>query len=359
MSSSGSRFGSTPPRISLLLGVATAAAVFALWPYAALANPARPGWNPGPPWAPLDPKSPEMLMISNLFWIMLILSAIIFFGVLGALLYSAAKFRAGPNAEPPPQIYGHRVVEITWTAIPFLILLIAFTITAKYIHDINTPPKGSNPLNIVARGHQWFWEFDYPGLKVVSADEIHVPVNVPLHFHVESEDVIHSFWVPQLERQIDANPGQDNAVFVEMNQPGTYDGACYEYCGDGHAWMKFRMIVQTKGAFDAWVKHMQTLAAKPVTAEQKRGEQLFATHTCIECHTIDGVPGAGGTAGPNLTHVGSRWAIAGGAAPDTVNGIMQWIHDPGQYKPGALMPPYPFFTNADLRALATYLFSLK
>jgi cytochrome c oxidase subunit 2 len=359
MSSHGLRFGSTSRRISLLLGVVAVAALVALWPHSALAATPRPNWNPGPPWAPVDPKSPEMHMISDLFWIMLAISAVVFFVVFGALLYSIFKFRGGPDAEPPSQIYGNRTIEISWTAIPFVILLVAFTITAKYIHDINSPPKGATPLNIIAKGHQWWWEFDYPSLHVISADEIHVPSNVPLHFHVESADVIHSFWVPQLQRQIDANPGQDNAVFVQMNEPGTYDGDCYEYCGDGHAWMKFRMIVQPRGAFNAWVKHMQSPAAKPTSGLALRGEKVFASHTCIECHSIDGLKGANGTVAPNLTHVGSRWAIAGGAAPVTVSALEQWIRGPSHFKPGALMPPYPLLSNADNRALATYLYSLK
>jgi cytochrome c oxidase subunit 2 len=301
-----------------------------------------------------------MRLISDLFWIMLGISAVIFIVVTGALLYSAANFRAAADSAPPRQIYGSRPIEITWTAIPFLILIVAFVFTAKYIHDINSPPSAGKQLDVIARGHQWWWEFYYPSLNLTTANEVHVPTNVPLHFHVESYDVIHSFWVPQLQRQIDANPGQDNAVFVEMNRPGVYGGACYEYCGDAHAWMKFRMVVQTKGQFNIWANHMRASAAPPTTAAESRGRKIFLSNTCIECHAIN-YPGstASGVVAPNLTHLASRWTIGAGAAPLTLSDTMAWIQKPSHYKPGVLMPGYPLLSNKDLRDLATYLTSLK
>lgn len=347
-------------RLLVLLGITALIGVLALWPDAALAAPPRPSWNPGPPWAPVAPKSGEMRMISDLFWIMLGLSAIIFIGVAGVLLYSVFNFRANPDAPTPPQIYGNRPIEIGWTALPFLILIVAFIFTAKYIHDINSPPKGAKPLDIVARGHQWWWEFYYPGLNLTTANELHVPTNTPLHFHVESADVIHSFWTPQLQRQVDANPGQDNAVYVEMNQPGIYGGMCYEYCGDGHAWMKYRVVVQPKAQFDAWAKHMASDAAQPSGGAAALGQKVFMSHTCVDCHTIT-YPGskAGGTVAPNLTHLASRWTIGAGAAPLTQADAEAWIRQPSHYKPGVLMPGYPLLSKQDIHALAAYLMSLK
>jgi cytochrome c oxidase subunit 2 len=319
----------------------------------------RPNWNPGPPWAPVTPHSSEMLQISDLFWVTLVLSAIIFFGVCFVIAYSVFNFSAKPGEEGEPrQIYGNRTVEIAWTAVPFFILVIAFGFTVYYIHSINTPPKGSHPLDIDAIGHQWWWEFQYPSLGVVTANEVHVPAGVPLHFHVQSWDVIHSFWVPELQRQIDANPGQDNAVFAEMNTPGTYDGMCYEYCGEAHAWMKFRMIVEPKSAFDAWVRHERAPATKPTTTLQRLGQSVFLHNTCVSCHAITGTT-AGGAVGPNLTHVGSRWTIGAGAAPMTQSAIQQWIQSPDYFKPGVNMPPYPFLSQKDVKALAAYLISLK
>jgi cytochrome c oxidase subunit 2 len=334
--------------------------MFAVWPAPALAANPRPKWNPGVPWAPLHPHSGEMTEISNLFWIMLAISAIVFIGVSGAIVISIFRFSAKPGDPEPRQIAGDRRLETLWTVIPFVILIFAFSATIKAITDINTPPKGSHPLDIVAMGHQWWWEFDYPSYRITTANEMHVPAGVPLHIHVESYDVIHSFWVPQLARQLDANPGQDNPVYVEMNQPGVYAGACYEYCGTAHAWMKFETVVEPKGEFDAWVKHMQSNAATPAGGEAAQGEKVFMAHTCIDCHAIN-FPGsvANGGVGPNLTHVGSRWTIGAGAAPVSVATLMQWVHDPSSFKPGVNMPPYALLNQKDLKALATYLYSLK
>lgn len=351
------RYVRLPALCAALIGLAAG-----IWPAVAFALP-RPPWNPGPPWAPLAPRSPEMNNISDLFWAMLILSALIFIGVTGVVLYSIFNFSEKPGEEdaPPPQIYGNRWVELSWTAVPFVILVVAFGFTAHYIHTINTPPKGSGPntLNIIAKGHQWWWEFYYPGLGVITANEAHVPVNTPLHFHIESADVIHSFWAPQLQRQIDANPGQDNAVYVEMTHPGIYGGACYEYCGAGHAWMKFRVVVQSRPQFNAWAKHMLSPAAKP-TGLAAIGQKVFLSHTCVNCHAINypGSTAVGGIA-PNLTHLASRWTIGAGAAPMTQPAIMIWVHNPNTYKPGVLMPPYALIKPHDLKALAAYLYSLK
>lgn len=335
-----------------------AALILAALPSAAFANPPRPKWDPGPPWAPLAPHSGEMLQISNLFWVMLGLSAVVFAIVAGFMIVNIVRFSARPGRPEPTPIYGQRQVEIAWTAIPFLILIVAFGFTVKAIHDINTPPaKLGTPLNIIARGHQWWWEFYYPSLHITTADEIHAPNGTSLHFHIESADVVHSFWAPQLQRQIDANPNQDNAVFVSFDRPGIYSGDCYEYCGVAHAWMKFRMVVQTPALFRAWAKHEQGSAPTP-HGLAATGYKLFMSNTCVNCHAITGTP-AGGVVGPNLTHLATRWTIGAGAAPMDMPDLMAWIHDPTTYKPGVNMPNYPQLSQTQLRALATYLLSLK
>jgi len=335
---------------------------------------ARPKWYPGPPWAPLAPHSHEMNMISNLFWVMLVLSAIIFLFVCVFLVANIVRFTARPGDPDPPQIYGNRTVELTWTLIPFAILLVAFIFTTKYIHDINTPeggvaadmravglkvdPHAKVPasLDIKAIGHQWWWEFQYPTYGVDTADELHVPAGVPIHFHVTSADVVHSFWTPQLQRQIDANPAIDNAVYVTLTQLGTYDGDCYEYCGGSHAWMKYRVIVQSPTQFNQWVKHQLQPAATP-HGLAALGKKVFLQNTCVNCHAITGV--AGGAVGPNLTHVGSRWTIGAGAAAMNLPNLEQWILQPTTFKPDVLMPDYPLLTPNQRKALATYIYSLK
>jgi cytochrome c oxidase subunit 2 len=279
------------------------------------------------------------------------------------------RFTAKPDEPDPPQVYGNRRIELIWTLIPTFILMVAFVFTAYDINAINTPAKAAginingtkqSILNINAIGHQWWWEFQYPTLPgVITADEVHVPTGITIHFHVESGDVIHSFWVPQIARQIDANPGQDNAIFVPpLTQTGIYSGACYEYCGTAHAWMKFRLVVQSPALFNAWFKHQMQPAARPTTGLEAAGYKIFMANTCVECHAITGTP-AGGAVGPNLTHLASRWTIGAGAAPMTESALAAWVHNPNTFKPGVLMPGYPLFSSKDLKALAAYLYSLK
>lgn len=333
-----------------------------LSPMTVLAKTDRPKWHPGPPWAPLAPGSGEMLEISNLFWIMLVLSGIVFALVSGVLITSAVRYsaRAGQEGEPR-QVFGNRAVEIAWTVIPTVILLVAFVATTKAIHDINTP-SGGNILNINVIGHQWWWEFQYPSLSVDTADELHLPVGQNVHFHITSNDVIHSFWTPQLQRQVDANPKQDNAVYLKVDKAGVFDGMCYEYCGEAHAWMKYRVIVQSPAAFQAWARHQRAPAAGTSggaqTALVAAGQKVFLGNTCVNCHAVTGTS-AGGAVGPNLTHLGSRWTIGAGAAPLNQQDLERWIADPTTFKPGVLMPPYPFLSHQDLHALAAYLLSLK
>lgn len=342
---------------SALLGAGLLAAI---WPGLALANPARPPWQPGPPWAPLAPMSGEVNEISNLFWIILVLSGIIFFGVVAAVVVSIMRFSHKEGAPEPTQVFGNRRVEMIWTIIPTIILALAFIATVKAMNDINNPnTTGQHAVfDINAVGHQWWWEFQYPHQNFVTADEVHVPTGVYVRFHVESNDVIHSFWTPQLQRQIDANPGIDNVVYLKADRPGIYSGMCYEYCGEGHAWMKFKEIVDTPGQFAAWVKHEQQDAAVPKTSLLKYGQSVFLHNTCVNCHAITGTL-AGGAVGPNLTHLASRWGMAGGAAPITQIDLEHWIQDPYQYKSGVIMPAYPTLSHKDLHALASYLLSLK
>lgn len=347
-----------PPWVALPL----AALLLGLWPALAMANPPRPDWNPGPPWAPLAPHSGEVHEISNLFWIMLILSGIILAGVVAVLVICIVRFSQKEGREEPTQVFGHRGVEIAWTLIPTLILAIAFIATVKAMNDINTPHKGAHILDVDAIGHQWWWEFRYPTLGIDTANEVHVPVGTTVHYHVEAADVLHSFWVPQLQRQIDANPGQDNAVYTALDEPGVYAGDCYEYCGDAHAWMKFRVVVQPRTQFDAWVHHEQQPANYPSSGLAAAGRKVFFSNTCVNCHSIynpKGQPQASGAVGPNLTHLASRQGFAGWSAPMNEQALMNWVRNPQTYKPNPLMPGYPFLSNKDLRALAAYLYSLK
>jgi cytochrome c oxidase subunit 2 len=292
--------------------------------------------------------------------VILVLAGIMFIGIVTAIALCIVRYSHRPgDTDEPPQVFGDRRVELLWTIIPTIVLMVAFVATVKAMSDINNPRTSKALFDVTAIGHQWWWEFQYPQYKLETANEVHVPTGVYVRFHVTSADVIHSFWVPQLQRQIDANPGAGlvNTVYQIVHKPGVYYGACYEYCGTAHAWMKFEEVVQTPAQFRAWVKHEQQPASTP-TGEAAVGQKIFLSQTCVTCHAINGTP-AGGAVAPNLTHVGSRWAIGAGAAPVNVPNVQAWIFNPGIYKPGALMPSYSNLSQKDLHALATYIVSLK
>jgi cytochrome c oxidase subunit II len=347
-----------------LLGALTALGL-AVWPSIALAVK-RPQWHPGGPFSPITtPASDETRSISNLFWAVLGLSGAIFTFVCILLIVAVVKYSAKQDAPEPKQRFGDRNVELLWTLIPTFILIIAFFITVRSIRDINTAHAG-NVLNVYVTGHQWWWEFHYPSGQygvgqqdIYTADEVHIPTGITVHFHVGSADVIHSFWTPEIHRQLDANPGQDNAIIVPpLTRTGVFDGACYEYCGDAHAWMKFKMVVQTPTDFRAWAKHQSEASIIPTSGLAAAGYKVFISSTCVQCHNVEGTP-AGAQVGPNLTHVGSRWTIGAGALPMSQADLARWVSAPDTYKPGVLMPGYPQFSHKDLTALAAYLISLK
>ena len=210
-------------------------------------------------------------------------------------------------------------------------------------------------MRIAATGHQWWWEFSYGGVK--TANELHIPVDTPIDLDLTSADVIHSFWVPELGPKMDMLPGVTNHLRLSARRAGSYEGQCSEFCGIEHAWMRIRVVVQTQSEFDAWLG----VQSKPRTTVETDAEKIFLANICVSCHTIRGTD-AKGTAGPDLTHVGSRVTIGAGVLENTdaniVANMRGWLADPQRYKPGALMPSVPL-SNADLDALAAYLVSLK
>ncbi|MGH2350349.1 MAG: cytochrome c oxidase subunit II, partial [Chloroflexota bacterium] len=211
-------------------------------------------------------------------------------------------------------------------------------------------------------GHQWWWEFQYPELGVTTANELHIPVGVPINLELESADVIHSFWVPHLAGKTDAIPGRVNRLWFLADEPGTYNGQCAEFCGIEHALMRMLVIAESQSEFDAWVRNERSIpafAATPTAQDSlvTRGAQLFANGVCITCHTIRGTA-AQGKVGPELTHVGSRQTIAANTLPNTPEGLERWLRNPQAVKPGNLMPNLNL-SDEDIDALVAYLQSLK
>jgi cytochrome c oxidase subunit 2 len=212
-------------------------------------------------------------------------------------------------------------------------------------------------LEIEVKGHQWWWEVRYPGEGIVDANEIHLPVGKRIRVKLMSEDVIHSFWVPQLSRKMDAIPGHDNYFWIGASEAGVYQGRCTEFCGMVHAWMNFKVYTHDEEDFQAWVAEKVVTPAAPSEALAVAGRQLFETATCINCHAI---AGTGGTAviAPDLTHFASRKEIGGGVLENSRENLETWLRDPQALKPGCKMPNFKLDED-QLAQMVAYLETLK
>jgi len=224
---------------------------------------------------------------------------------------------------------------------------------------LNDPTK--NGLSIELTGHQWWWEVRYNDVDAsnifTTANEIHIPVGVPVQFTLRGADVIHSFWVPNLSGKKDLIPGKVNTIWLQADKPGVYRGQCAEYCGLQHAKMALWVVAEPQEQFNAWRQNQTQQAVSPASDTQKRGQQVFFGATCVMCHAINGTP-AGSNIGPNLTHVGSRHMLAAATLVNTQEHMAQWIKNSQTFKPGNRMPQHNL-SDADLQSLAEYLESLK
>lgn len=303
--------------------------------------------------SPFNPISPQERDISNLFIGVLIVGAVVFALVAGLVIYAAICYRrrAGDDREPP-QVFGWLKLEIVWTAIPVVLLAVIFGFTVSTMRAASPGPNGQQP-DLVITGYQWWWGIQYPQAGVATANEIHLPAGKRLLLQIDAADVIHDFWVPQLGRKIDAIPGKTNYLWVEPQTPGTYLGACAEYCGNEHAWMLIRVVVQPQPEYDAWLKAQALPQPAPTGGDAARGAQVFQQLTCASCHAIAGTQ-AGAAVGPNLTHLGSRETIGAGVLTNTPENLASWLRDPQAVKPGSHMPNLQL-SEDDIRALVAYL----
>jgi cytochrome c oxidase subunit 2 len=248
-------------------------------------------------------------------------------------------------------------LEAAWTIAPALILvsMAVPSIRLTFEYQPKSPPAGALHVRVI--GHQWWWEFQYPDSHLTIADELHIPAGRPVYFDLESADVLHGFWAPQLGGKRDTIPGHVNHLLFTPDKPGEYFGECTQYCGLSHANMRFRIFVDTPEKFAAWVKQQQ---ASPATGGSdpkiEAGASVFAAAPCVACHTIDGV--SKGYIGPNLSHIGSHQTLAGSILPNTPENMAKWIHNPEALKPGAQMPALGL-DPAQTSALVAYLESLK
>jgi cytochrome c oxidase subunit II len=308
------------------------------------------------------PVSTPAFAIRDLSYFVLGICAVIFVVVAGLLVYSLIRFRRRPaDADrEPSQVYGSNQIELAWTVVPVLIVVILFLATARYIFGIEGLQATSSALNVTVVGHQWWWEIRYPDLGIVTANELHVPASDPANpsptfLTLESADVIHSFWVPQLAGKLDVIPNKTNRTWIDPHTPGLYVGQCAEFCGVQHAWMLLRVIVHPTDEFDAWVAAQQAPAVDERVAGT--GRDVFGSVACINCHTVRGTA-ANGIFGPDLTHLMSRSTLGAGVAANTPEHLRAWIENPAGLKPGALMPAMQL-SRRDLDQLVAYLLTLR
>ncbi len=286
----------------------------------------------------------------------------IFVVVFSLLAYAVVRFRQrrGDDNSEPPQVYGSNQMELAWTVLPVLIVVLLFLSSAEVIHRVQDARAPAGAIDVTVVGHQFWWEYRYPQYNFATANELHVPVSdaqssTPTFLSLLSPDVNHSFWVPRLAGKTDLIPNHPNRTWIDPQQPGLYLGQCAQYCGAEHAKMLLRVYVDTRADFDRWVKEQQQPAVSDPTVAA--GAALFISKTCFACHTIRGTIAAG-KIGPDLTHLMSRQTIASGALPNTRENLRAWIQNPNASKPGSLMPVLDL-NGQELDQITAYLMTLR
>jgi cytochrome c oxidase subunit II len=306
-----------------------------------------------------SPASGHAKSLMDLSFFVFAVTGTIFAVVFGLLANALLRYRKSSLREPP-QVYGSSRIEVAWTIIPVLIVLVLFLSTARVIHAVQDALRPAGALDVTVVGHQFWWEFRYPSLGIVTANELHVPVSDPAHprptyLKLLSADTDHSFWVPELAGKTDLVPNRVNGTWIDPHTTGLFLGQCAQYCGTQHGKMLLRVFVDSPEDFDAWARAQRQPAVRDEQAAA--GRRVFETTACINCHAV-GDTVATGQYGPDLTHLMSRSTIASGAAENTGENLRRWIDKPDSIKPGSLMPAMKL-ADGDLKALVAYMQTLR
>jgi cytochrome c oxidase subunit II len=320
---------------------------------------ARPFLSPTSIFAPVSTPAQSIFDLSVF---VLEVTAAIFIVVFSLLAYAVVKFRKKTTTDgrEPAQVYGSTQLELAWTVIPVLIVVVLFLAAARVIASIQNAARPSNAIQVTVIGHQFWWEYRYPSLRVVTANELHVPVSDPAHptptfLTLLSADTDHSFWVPRLAGKTDLIPNHPNSMWIDPHETGLYLGQCAQYCGTQHALMLLRVYVDSREDFDRWIRQQSQPAR--ITSRVSPGQRIFETTACVNCHTIAGTS-AKGAYGPDLTHLMSRQTIASGAGRNTIGNLIAWIYKPQVLKPGCKMPSMGLSVQQSA-AVAAYLVTLR
>src|ERR1051325_1016742 len=316
----------------------------------------------------LNPSGPQAQNLSRLWWLLFIVCSVVFVIVMIAVLLSLRNrtseppVAVAPTVEPPQaQEQKRRNVVLSARTITVIILFVFLIASFSAGRSMTAELAHKNGLSIELTGHQWWWEVRYQDVDAsnifTTANEIHIPVGVPVMFSLRGADVIHSFWVPNLAGKKDLIPGKINTIWLQADKPGVYRGQCAEYCGLQHARMALWIVAEPQEQFNAWRESQTQTSVPPTSDSQKRGQQVFLSATCVMCHAINGTP-AGSNIGPNLTHIASRNTIGAATPSSTRDHLAQWIKDSESFKPGNRMPQNTL-NDSDLQSLLDYLQSLK
>jgi cytochrome c oxidase subunit 2 len=310
-----------------------------------------------------DPLSAPAETLYHISLLVLATCTGIFLIVAGLLTYAIIRYRSRSitdDVEEPPQVYGSAAIELAWTVPPILIVIVLVLVTARTIGEIQLPklPNDTEKLQII--GHRFWWEVRYPKYGVLTANEIHVPLSdrskrVATEIVLESADVIHGFWVPQLNGKTMLVPNHRNTMWVEPYQPGIYLGNCTVFCGAQHANMLIRVIVDSPDRFQQWLSEQKATPTGDPAAEQ--GKRQFIANSCGSCHQIGGT-NAKGVFGPDLTHFASRQTLGSGVAENNEENLRSWLRDPQVLKPGCLMPNMQL-ADPQVQSILAYLRTLK
>ncbi|HWP38241.1 MAG TPA: cytochrome c oxidase subunit II [Gemmatimonadales bacterium] len=315
------------------------------------------------PQSTLDPTADFGSHIDDLFRWIFWFAVGVFVVVESLLLYVVLRYRARPGAPEPERVHGNTLLEIGWTLVPAVILILIATPTMQTIFRVDgTPPEGALEVDVI--GHQWWWEYHYPQFGITTANELHLPRGRPVSLRLTSRDVIHSFWAPRLGGKRDAIAGRTTRIALTPDSVGVFMGQCAEFCGESHARMGLRVFVDDSATFARWVADQRAAPPSADTLPElaRRGAEAFrqirdpASNSCIACHAVQGV--SAGVLGPNLTHVGSRSTLAAGTLFNTPEGMAAWLSDPPAVKPGSKMPRIGL-TEEEIAALVAYLASLR
>jgi len=318
-----------------------------------------------PPLSPTNifaPASTPADSIAHLSVFVLAITGIIFAVVFTLLVYAVIQFRerAVDGGHEPAQVYGSTQIELAWTIIPILIVVVLYLATARVIHAVQDAPQPPTAVEVTAIGHQYWWEFRYPKLGIVTANELHIPVSdpanpTPTFLTLLSADTDHSFWIPELAGKTDLVPNHPNRMWMDPHRTGIFLGQCAQYCGVQHAKMLLRVSVDSPEDFAAWLRRQEQPAVQNESVAA--GRRVFESTACINCHAVAGT-NANGRFGPDLTHLMSRTTIAAGAVENTRKSLRLWVQDPNKIKPGSLMPAMQL-SDADLDEVVSYMETLR